>query len=225
MKATKKTVNAAAESKTAAVSTTAKTPAKAEVKPVVEKKAAAEKSAAEKKTAAKSAKPAAVKKTAAAKSPAAKKTTKTTKTTKAATAAKTTKTAKTAKAAKTAADKKAVPAKKPGRKAVVTIDSICTKIEKKISKTKASAIKEKVAVDIEVWGFEDGSKKMYIEINNGKATVSPHTYEAKDFRISLSVANVMAFVEGKTTLKALLESNEFYAEGNVAKAIKLASIF
>ena len=194
MKATKKTVNAAAESKTAAVSTTAKAPVKAEAKPAVEKKPAAK----------------------TEKKPAAKKTNAAAKATK--TTAK-----KTAKATATAAAKPA--AKKPGRKAVVTIDSICGKIEKKISKTKASAIKEKIAVDIEVWGFEDGSKKMYIEIDNGKVTVSPHTYDAKDFRVSLSVANAVAFADGKITLKALLDSNEFYAEGVVVKAVKLAAVF
>lgn len=203
---TKKTVNAAAESKTAAVSTTAKAPAKTEAKPVVEKKpvAKAAKPAAEKKAAkpaAKTEKKPAAKKTTAAK-PAAKKT-----------AAK-----------KTAAASKA-PAKKSVKKTVVTIDSICTKVEKKISKSKAAAIKEKIAVDIEVWGFEDGSKKMYIEISEGKATVSPHTYDAKDFRVSLSFANAVAFADGKITLKALLDSNDFYAEGNVAKAVKLASVF
>ncbi len=228
MKTTKKPVNAAAESKTAAVSTTAmpaaekKPVAKAE-KPAAEKKTAAKaaKPAAEKKSAAKAAKPAAEKKTAAKKTAAkttaaARSTRSTTKTAAKKTAAKST--AKTTAAAK-------APAKRPGRKAVVTIDSICNKVEKKISKTKAAAIKEKIAVDIEVWGFEDGSKKMYIEINDGKAVVSPHTYDAKDFRISISVANAAAFVDGKLTLKALLESNEFYAEGNIVKAIKLASVF
>ncbi len=237
MKTTKKPVNAAAESKTAAVSTTAmpaaekKPVAKAE-KPAAEKKPAAKaaksaaekkpaKPAAEKKPAAKAAKPAAEKKPAVKKT-AAKTTAKTTaaakstKTTAKKTAAKST--AKTTAAAK-------APAKRPGRKAVVTIDSICNKVEKKISKTKAAAVKEKIAVDIEVWGFEDGSKKMYIEINDGKAAVSPHTYDAKDFRVSLSVANAVAFADGKLTVKALLESNEFYAEGNIAKAVKLASVF
>lgn len=218
MKATKKTVNAAAESKSAAVSTTAK-PA-AEKKPAVK----AEKPAAEKKTVVKAAKPAAEKKTAAKKTSAAKSSAKTTtaaKTSKATAAKKTSaakSTAKTTDAAK-------APAKKPGRKPVVTIDSICNKVEKKISKTKAASIKEKIAVDIEVWGFEDGSKKMYIEINNGKAVVSPHTYDEKDFRVSISVANAVAFADGKLTLKALLESNEFYAEGNVVKAVKLAAVF
>lgn len=134
---------------------------------------------------------------------------------------------KTAKAAGNTAAKKSAPAKKSAKKSnAVTINTICTKLEKKISNTKAAAIKEKVAVDIEVWGFEDGSNsKMYIEINNGKVTVSPHTYEEKDFRISLSFANAVAFVDGKLTLKSLIESKDFYAEGNVVSAIKLASVF
>lgn len=180
MATTKKTVTAAAESKTA----TAKTAAK----PAAEKKAV-------KTTAAKTEKKPAAKKTAAA-----KKTT-------------------------TAAASKPAAAKKTTKRAVVTIDSICANVEKKITKAKASAIKEKIAVDIEVWGFEDGSKKMYIEVNDGKATVAPYPYDAKDFRVSVSVANAVAFADGKVTLKDLLNSDEFYAEGNVAKAVKLAAIF
>lgn len=132
---------------------------------------------------------------------------------------------KTAKTAVTTAAMKSAPAKKNAKKSI-TIDTICTKLDKKISKTKAAAVKEKVAVDIEVWGFEDGSNsKMYIEINNGKVTVAPHTYEEKNFRISLSFANAVAFVNGKLTLKSLIESKDFYAEGNIVSAIKLASVF
>lgn len=214
----KKTINAAAESKTAAVSKTAKTPAKAEAKltpkvtakpatkPEVEKKSAvkAEKPAAEKKTA----------KTTAAKTekkPAAKKTT--------AAAKKTT----TKTAAKTAA-------KKPAKKApVVNAETICAKLEKKISKTKAAAIKEKIAVDIEVHGFTEGNANqwLYIEIDGGKATVSPHNYNARDFRVSINFENAMAFVDGKLSVKDIvnLEPEKFYAEGNIAKAVKLAAIF
>ena len=130
-----------------------------------------------------------------------------------------------AKKTTTAAASKTAPAKKTTKRAVVTIDSICSKVEKKITKTKAAAIKEKIAVDIEVWGFEDGSKKMYIEVNEGKVTVAPYPYDAKDFRVSVSVANAVAFADGKVTLKDLLNSDEFYAEGNVAKAVKMAAIF
>lgn len=135
--------------------------------------------------------------------------------------------AKTAKSTKTTA-KKAVPAsKKTSRKPKpVTIDNICKLIEKKVVKANAAKIKDTLAVDIEVWGFEDGSnQKMYIEVKDGKVSVMPHTYDAKDFRVSLSFANAMDFANGKITLAKLLESNDFYAEGNIVSAIKLAAIF
>ncbi len=133
--------------------------------------------------------------------------------------------ASTKTAAKTA--KAAPAAKKPGRKPKpVTIDTICGLAEKKIIKSKVSAIKETIAVDIEVWGFEDGSNhKMYIEVKDGKATVMPHSYDAKNFRVSLSFANAMDFVNGKSTLANLLYDKDFYAEGNIADAVKLAKIF
>ena len=129
-----------------------------------------------------------------------------------------------AKSAKTTAAK--TTTRKAPAKKTVTIDTVCKKLEKKISKTKAAAIKGKIAVDIEVWGFEDGSNgKMYVEVNNGVVTVSPHTYIEKDFRVSLSYANAAAFVDGKLSLSALLDSKDFYAEGNIAAAVKLSSIF
>ena len=135
-------------------------------------------------------------------------------------AKKTTKTAAKSTAKKTAA-KKTVRKPKP-----ITIETICGLLEKKIVKTKANAVKTDVAVDIEVWGFEDGSNhKMYIEIKGGKATVMPHSYDAKDFRVSLSFANAMDFANGKITLAKLIESKDFYAEGNIVAALKLASIF
>lgn len=190
--------------------------------PAAEVKTETKAATAAKKTAAAKAKPAAKAKTAEKKpatktaaKPAAKRVAAAKKT-----AAKTV----AAKPAKPAA-KKAAPAKRTAKKAeVVTIDTICAKLEKKLGKK--TSVKEKIAVDIEVWGFEDGSNsKMYIEINGGKITVSPHTYDEKNFRVSLSCANAVAFVDGKLTLKALIESKDFYAEGNIAAAVKLAAIF
>lgn len=136
-------------------------------------------------------------------------------------------TAKTTAVKATAAKKTASAAKKGGRKPKpVTVETICGLVAKKISKTKAAAVKVPVAVDIEVWGFEDGSnQKMYIEVRDGNVSVMPHTYDAKDFRVSLSFANAMDFANGKITLAKLLESNDFYAEGNIVAALTLASIF
>lgn len=131
----------------------------------------------------------------------------------------------TAKKAATAKKTTAkAPVKKAPKKPAVTIDTICKKVEKMLPKT--ASFKDKIAVDIEVWGFEDGSNaKMYIETNDGKVTVSPYTYDEKDFRIAVSFANAKAFVDGKITLKEMLSSPDFYAEGNIVAAIKLASIF
>ncbi len=134
--------------------------------------------------------------------------------------------AKTAekKAASAKTDAKASAKRSPAKKSAVTIDTICQKMAKKLPKT--VSFKEKIAVDIEVWGFEDGSNaNMYIEANGGKITVSPHNYDDKDFRVSVSFANAKAFVDGKMTFKELLVSPDFYAEGKIVPAIKLASIF
>lgn len=166
-------------------------------------------------------------KTSAAKKTAASSTVKTAAKTTKSTAKKTAAKANTKNVANTTAKKTTPTTKKTTRKPkLITIETICELVEKKIVKTKAAAIKNDVAVDIEVWGFEDGSnRKMYIEIKSGKVSVMPHTYEAKDFRVSLSFANAMGFANGKITLAKLLESKDFYAEGNIVSAIKLASIF
>lgn len=196
----------------------------AEVKTEVKPAAPAAKSAVKKAASSKADKPTAAKtktasKTAAktASKPAAKKAAA--KTVAKPTAKKT--------AAKPAAKTDGAAAKKGGRKPkAVTILTICEKLEKKISKTKAAAVKGKVAADIEVWGFEDGSNAMmYVEIIDGKVTVSPHNYEARDFRVSLSFANAVAFADGKLSLTDLVASNDFYAEGNIAAAVKMAAIF
>lgn len=201
---------AAAGTKTAAVKAEAAPRAEASSKAGAVSKAAAPKSVAASKTEAASKAPA--KKPAAKKAAAKKPVAKTAAKSSAKTASKT--------AAKT-------PAKKTAKKApAVTIDTICEKLDKKITKSKAAAIKGRLAVDIEVWGFEDGSNaRMYVEVNDGKVTVAPYPYDAKDFRVSLSFANAKAFVDGKLTLKALLDSNDFYAEGNIVSAVKLAAIF
>lgn len=201
MKNSKKT-----EEVKAAATAASKTAAKAEHK--TETKSAAAKTAAAKKSVAKKAEPA--KKAAPAKKTTAKTAAK--KITEKAAAKKT-----TDKAAPKAAAKKTKS---------VTIDTICEKLEKKINKTKAAAIKKTIAVDIEVYEFEDGSnQKMYVEIKGGNVTVAPHSYDDKNFRVALSFANAVAFVNGKITLASLLDSDKFYAEGNIADAVKFASIF
>lgn len=142
-------------------------------------------------------------------------------------AAKKTSSTTAKKAASKPAAKKASATKttkKAPKKPAITIETICGKIEKIVPKT--VKFKDKIAVDIEVWGFEDGSNaKMYIEANEGKITVAPYSYDEKDIRVAISFTNAMSFAEGKIKLADLLSSADFYAEGNIAAALKLASIF
>lgn len=210
----------AAEVKTEIKTTSAAPAAKPAAKTTAKKATSKTETAAKKSTTKASAKKTAAKPAKTTK-PAAKSTAKTA----AKPAAKTTVKKTTKASAKTAVAK--APAKKGGRKpAPVTIDTICAKLEKKIDKRKVSAVKEKIAVEIEVWGFEDGSNSyMYVEVNEGKVTVAPHDYKEKSFRVSLSFANATAFVNGNITLKKLVESGDFYAEGNIASAVKLSAIF
>lgn len=163
----------------------------------------------------------------AAKSTTAKKTApKTTAKPAAKSSAKTAKSTTKTAAKKTSAAKKTAAKKTVRKPKPVTVENICKLVEKKIVKSKAASAKFNVAVDIEVWGFEDGSnQKMYIEVKDGKVSVMPHSYDAKDFRVSLSFENAMAFANGKITLAKLLESKDFYAEGNIVSAVNLASIF
>lgn len=119
------------------------------------------------------------------------------------------------------------PAKRPGRKPKpITIDDICGKVEKKLSKSKAAKIKGTIAVDIEIYGWENGENKhMYIELKDGRAVVAPYDYNEKTFRAHISFEDAVAFLAGKLTLKEAVVSDKIYAEGVVGDAVKIASLF
>ena len=134
-----------------------------------------------------------------------------------------------AKAEKPAA-KKAAPAKakKPAAKKVkeVSLEDICAKTAKLIDSAKAAKLTDKIAVDIEVWGWADGSQKhMYIEVKDGKATVAPYGYDECNFRAYISYADAVDFANGKLTVKDALIGGKLNAIGVVGDAVKLASVF
>lgn len=142
-----------------------------------------------------------------------------------------------AKAAKSAAKKpaakaaKAAPAaepkKKGGRKPKpVMIGDICAKLYKKIDKTKAAKIKDLVAADVEVWGWEDGTNKhLFVEVLDGKVRVEPYDYIDCTLKAHISFADAIAFLNGKLTLADALAAGKLNANGNVGAALRLAGIF
>lgn len=154
------------------------------------------------------------------------------------TVAKKTETAKSAAkpAAKSAAAKKTA-AKAPAKTAAVrkkadkkpkfaTADEMCVKLRKLIKNDKTKAVKDNVAVDIEVWGLEnDTSCHLYIEVKDGKAEVQPYRYDNCSFEAYINYENMMKILEGKLTVKDAIANGSLNANGNIPAAVAIYSVF
>ena len=106
------------------------------------------------------------------------------------------------------------------------IGDICAKLYKKIDKTKAAKIKDLVAADVEVWGWEDGTNKhLFVEVLDGKVRVEPYDYIDCTLKAHISFADAIAFLDGKLTLADALAAGKLNANGNVGAALRLAGIF
>ena len=130
-------------------------------------------------------------------------------------------------AAKASKAAPAEPKKKGGRKPKpVMIGDICAKLYKKIDKTKAAKIKDLVAADVEIWGWEDGTNKhLFVEVLDGKVRVEPYDYIDCTLKAHICFADAMAFLDGKLSLADALAAGKLNANGNVGAALRLAGIF
>lgn len=134
-------------------------------------------------------------------------------------------------AAKKAAEKKSAaktPAKKPAAKKAkeITMEDICAKLSKRIDAAKAAKLADTIAVDVQVWGWEDGTQRhLYIEVKDGKATVAPYDYQGPNFNAYINVADAVALADGKLTVIDALLGGKLNAIGVIGDAVKLASIF
>lgn len=157
--------------------------------PEKEVKAEAVKKPAEKKTTTK----------AAAKKPAAKKT-----------------------AAKKTAEKKTA-AKKPAAKKNVKkqpdIVALADMLRKAVAGKDVSAINEKIAVQIKVYG--EYENYMYILIDNGTVSVEPYGYLDNDIHIDMPIEDVLSVIKGKYDFKAKALTGDFYALGSLTKMLKV----
>lgn len=131
-----------------------------------------------------------------------------------------------AKAAKAPAVAK-TERKKPGRKPKpVTIDDISAKLSKLVNKSKAAGVKGPVAVDVEVWGWDDGANRhLYIEVVDGKVTVAPYSYDDRNAEAYISFADANAVVNGKLSVKDAFAEGKLNASGDVRSALIIASLF
>ena len=159
--------------------------------PKAEVKAEEVKKPAEKKTTAK----------AAAKKPAAKKT--------------------TAKAATKKPTAKKTAEKKTTKKAVrkqPDIIALADMLRKAVAGKDVSAVNEKIAVQIKVYGEYEGY--MYILVDNGTVSVEPYGYIDNDIHVDMPIDDVISIVKGKYDFKAKVLSGDLYALGSLTKMIK-----
>ncbi len=138
----------------------------------------------------------------AAKKPAAKKA-----------AAKKTETKAAAK--KTTTKKTAKKAEKKLPDIVALADMLRAKVEKK----DASAINEKIAIQIKVYG--EYENYMYILVDNGVVTVEPYGYLDNDIHIDMPIEDVISVINDKYDFKAKALSGDFYVLGSLTKLLKV----
>lgn len=148
-----------------------------------------------------------VAKKAAAKKPATKKT-------EAKAATKKTAAKKTA-AKKPAAKKTTKKAEKKLPDIVALADMLRAKVEKK----DASAINEKIAIQIKVYG--EYENYMYILVDNGVVTVEPYGYLDNDIHIDMPIEDVISVINDKYDFKAKALSGDFYVLGSLTKLLKV----
>lgn len=140
-----------------------------------------------------------------------------------------------AKSVKPAAKRKSAPAKsasavsqkKAARKPKpITIEDLSAKLAGKINKTAADKLTGTIAVDIEVWGWDDDlNRHMYIEIINGRVTVAPYNYEDRNLEAYISFADAKDIVDGKLSVKDAFKTGKLNASGDVRSALTFASLF
>ena len=123
----------------------------------------------------------------------------------------------TAKAtAKKTAEKKAT--KKTVRKQP-DIVALADMLRKAVAGKDVSAVNEKIAVQIKVYGEYEGY--MYILVDNGTVSVEPYGYIDNDIHVDMPIDDVISIVKGKYDFKAKVLSGDLYALGSLTKMIKL----
>lgn len=140
-----------------------------------------------------------------------------------ATASKTTAT-KTAPAKATATKTVAKKAKTTvSRKRSMTFDSAVLLVRKAIKLNPVKKITEKIAAEVTITGSAEGT--FYIEIENGAFVVEPFDYVDKDVTVLIDTEALEAVKNKEIKISELFAKGKIQAYGDVAKAVKLLSVF
>ena len=115
----------------------------------------------------------------------------------------------------------AKPAKKEAKKAAPAEPdkfALADMVREKFAKKDVSKVNEKIAIEIKAYGEKEFY--IYILIDDGKVTVEPWGYIDNDVHIDMTIADVVAVVNGKYDFVAKAISGDFYAIGCFTKLLK-----
>lgn len=104
----------------------------------------------------------------------------------------------------------------------MTVDQLIGKIYNKLSKADISGAQGKVAVQFNLTGKVSGV--FYVEILDGVISVMPYEYIGRDASVSGTITNIEKVVSGKLVPQVAVAEGKVKIEGNVDKAMLLASL-
>ncbi|MBO4908042.1 MAG: SCP2 sterol-binding domain-containing protein [Lachnospiraceae bacterium] len=103
----------------------------------------------------------------------------------------------------------------------MTYEEVVGKAKQAVKKIDTTAIKEHSAIEIDIEGEGEGA--FYVELDNGKAVVEPYEYYDNDCRIRTDAATLADLLAGKLDAVAALSDGKLVVEGDMEKAVALAS--
>ena len=104
----------------------------------------------------------------------------------------------------------------------MTYEEIVKKIKQVAGKIDKGAIKEHVAIEVDIEGEGEGA--FYVELNKDKVTVEPYEYYDSDCKIRVEAGTLMKLVTGKIDVVKVLEDGNIKIDGEIDKAIFLFDI-
>lgn len=99
------------------------------------------------------------------------------------------------------------------------IVALADMLRKAVANKDVSAINEKIAVQIKVYGEYEGY--MYILVDNGTVSVEPYGYIDNDIHVDMPIDDVLSVIKGKYDFRAKVLSGDLYALGSLTKMLKL----
>ncbi len=104
----------------------------------------------------------------------------------------------------------------------MTYEEIFSKTKDELSAADVSAVKEHLAVEVDITG--EGAGAFYIEIKDGKADIQPYEYYDRDCKLITSGENFLEIVNGKLDPKKAVLTGKLKVEGSVEKALEFSKV-